>query len=57
MMWNEKNVIRKFLFRCSECECIFSVPFEEEQDIKDIEENVLILECGICKGRAVPLRD
>jgi Zn finger protein HypA/HybF involved in hydrogenase expression len=48
---------QKFLFRCDECECIFSVPFETEQDIQDVHDNLMILECGVCGGKAIPLRD
>jgi hypothetical protein len=50
----------KFLFICSGeegCGCIFSIPFEDEKEIEAVREGELVLECGICRGKAIPLRD
>jgi len=43
---------RKFLFRCEKCALILAVEIEDEEDLKQIENNKLVLECpcgGICR--------
>lgn len=43
---------RKFLFRCDDCQIILAVEFDEEEDLKKIQDNEMVLECpcnGICK--------
>ena len=47
---------RKFLFKCDDCGVIISFDFQEESDLKDIQEDKLILECG-CQGKCKVLRD
>jgi len=36
---------QKFTFKCSECGTIFAVEFEDENDIEDIRNDELQLEC------------
>jgi hypothetical protein len=46
------NIIRKFLFKCEKCGLILSAEFENNDDIKKIQENKMDFEChcgGICK--------
>lgn len=47
---------REFLFRCDECEMIVAVRFEESEEILDVQENKVVLECP-CGGRGIILRD
>jgi hypothetical protein len=47
---------RKFLFKCDECAMILSVEFEEEEDLKKIQDDEMVLECP-CEGRCKVLRD
>lgn len=54
MLFDEKK--RRFYFRCpkKDCKAIHSAEFEEEQDIQDIYEELLYLECE-CGGKATLL--
>jgi hypothetical protein len=45
-----------FLFKCDTCEAIISVDFEEEEDLEDVNNNKVILECP-CGGRCKVLRN
>jgi len=47
---------QKFLFRCEDCEMILSVDFEDEDDLKKVQEDKMALECP-CGGRCKVLRD
>lgn len=47
---------RKFLFRCEECETILSIEFEDEEDIKKVQQDKVLLECP-CGGNCKILRD
>jgi hypothetical protein len=47
---------RKFLFRCEDCNMIVSVEFEDEDDLADIQEDKIVLDCP-CQGRCKVLRD
>lgn len=47
---------RNFLFKCEECEIILSVDFDDEDDIKRVQENKVDLECS-CGGYCKVLRD
>ena len=47
---------RQFLFRCETCGMIIAVEFEEENDLQDIQDDKVILEC-ICQGKCKVLRD
>lgn len=47
---------RKFLFKCDECSTILSVEFEEEEDLENIQEDKIVLECP-CGGHSRVLRD
>ena len=47
---------KKFLFRCKECQMIISVDLEEEEDLKDVHEDKLVLSCP-CGGKSYVLRD
>ena len=44
------------LFKCDTCETIVSVDFEEEEDLKKINEDKVILECK-CGGECTILRN
>jgi hypothetical protein len=48
--------IRKFLFRCDICEIIISVDFDDEEDLENVQENKIELECP-CGGKCKVLRD
>ncbi len=48
--------MRKFLFKCEECETILSVEFDDEDDIKKVQEDKVDLECP-CGGYCKVLRD
>ena len=48
--------IRKFLFKCDACQMILSIEFEDEEDLKDVQDNKIELEC-VCSGKAKVLRD
>lgn len=47
---------RKFLFRCEECGTIVSAEFDEQDAVKKVEEDKVILECP-CGGPCQLLRD
>lgn len=50
------NDKRKFLFRCEDCLMVLSVEFEEEEDLKKVQEDKMVLECP-CNGACKVLRD
>jgi RNase P subunit RPR2 len=50
------GIRRKFLFRCEECKTILSVEFDDEEDIKNVEEDKVVLECP-CGAHCRLLRD
>lgn len=53
----KQNVsVNKFLFRCEECNLILSAEFEEEEDLKDVREDQIVLDCE-CGGKAHYLMD
>lgn len=47
---------RKFLFRCDDCEMILAVSFEEPEDLENIQDNKIVLECP-CTGKCRVLKD
>ncbi len=47
---------RKFLFRCEDCKMIISIDLEEEQDLEEVVEGRLVLDCP-CGGRSFVLRN
>lgn len=47
---------RKFLFKCEDCELILSVDFENEQDLLDVQDDKVVLECP-CGSKCFVLRD
>lgn len=47
---------RKFLFKCEECEMIIAVSFDEPEDLQDVQENKIQLECP-CGAHCKVLRD
>lgn len=53
-MFSEKK--RQFLFKCEDCSLIVSVDLEEKQDLEDVQDNKIELECP-CGGRCKVLRD
>lgn len=53
-MFDDKT--RKFTFRCDDCKQIMFSEFSDEDDITDILDNKLWLECD-CNGKAKLLRD
>lgn len=52
--WDEKT--RKFTFRCEKCKDVLASQFDDEQDIADVLDDVLWLECP-CSGKMRLLRD
>jgi Fe2+ or Zn2+ uptake regulation protein len=53
MLFNQSKHV---LFKCDECEAIVSVDFDDEDDIKKLNENKIILECQ-CGGESTILRN
>lgn len=45
-----------FLFRCVECKLILSAEFEEPEDLEDVRNDKLYLEC-LCGDKCWLLRD
>jgi hypothetical protein len=48
--------LRKFLFRCEDCQMIVSVEFDEHIDIEKVQEDKIVLECP-CGSHSKVLRD
>lgn len=53
-MFNDKKI--RFTFRCTDCQMIISSEFEDEDDIEDVRNDKLYLEC-LCTGKCSLLRD
>ena len=51
------SISRKFLFRCDHCEMILSVEFQDEEDLQNIQEDKMVLECPCEEGHCFVLRD
>lgn len=47
---------RKFLFKCDECETIINIELDDEDDLKKINNNEIVLECS-CGGQCEILKD
>lgn len=47
---------RKFLFKCEDCQMILSIELEEEEDLKKVQDDEMVLECP-CSGHCTVLRD
>lgn len=45
------------LFKCTECNLIVSVNFDNEDDIEKLNEDKIVLECSNCKGTCTILRN
>jgi hypothetical protein len=46
------NPIREFLFRCEKCSLILSAEFSDKEDIEEIEEDNVELDCpcgSVCR--------
>ncbi len=50
------HVKHEFLFKCEDCETILSIKLEDEEDLKKVQENKMILEC-VCGSKCFVLRD
>lgn len=48
---------RTFLFRCDDCQMVLSVDFEDKEDIEDIQNDKIELECPCHYGKCKVLRD
>ena len=46
----------KFLFKCQDCSTIFGVDFDDKEDIADVQEDKMDLQCK-CGGKCQVLRD
>jgi hypothetical protein len=53
MLFDKK---RKFLFKCEDCSMLLIIELEESQDLKDIQEDKMKLECP-CGSVCVVLRN
>lgn len=53
-MLSETN--RKFLFKCEECEMIISAEFDDPEDLEDLQEDKIQLECP-CGAHCKVLRN
>jgi hypothetical protein len=47
---------RKFLFKCEECNMIISVNFDDPEDLENVQEDKIQLECP-CGSHCYVLRD
>ena len=47
---------RKFLFKCEDCQMIMSVVFDDPEDLENIQEDKIHLECP-CGSHCHVLRD
>lgn len=47
---------RKYLFKCQDCQLILSAEFEEKEDLEDLQDNKMTLQCP-CDGKCIILRD
>jgi len=45
---------RKFLYRCDDCQMIVALEFSDSEDIEDIMNEKMILEC-VCQGKTHPI--
>ena len=52
----EDTTKTKFLFKCEDCGMIVSVDLEEEEDIKDAQEDKMMLSCP-CGGKSKVLHN
>lgn len=52
-MFNDKY---KFLFKCEECLMLLSVEFEDKEDLENLQENKIELECP-CGSKCYILRN
>jgi hypothetical protein len=50
------EITRKFLFKCEECELIMAVGFDDPEDLQNIQEDKIHLECP-CGAYCHVLRD
>lgn len=53
-MFNDKKI--RFTFKCGDCQMIISSEFDDEEDIEDVRNDKLYLECP-CGGKCYLLRD
>lgn len=53
-MYDAKKI--RFTFRCLDCKMIISSEFDDEDDIEDVRDDKLYLECP-CSGKCHLLRD
>ncbi len=53
-MYDAKKI--RFTFRCNDCKMIISSEFDDEDDIEDVRDDKLYLECP-CGGKCGLLRD
>jgi hypothetical protein len=53
-MYDAKKI--RFTFRCKDCKMIISSEFDDEDDIEDVRDDKLYLECP-CGGKCSLLRD
>jgi len=47
---------RKFLFRCEDCQMIISVNFDDPEDLENLQEDKIQLECP-CGAHCFVLRN
>lgn len=47
---------RSFLFRCESCQVILLMDFQSKEDLEDIQEDKIYLECP-CKHKCYVLRN
>lgn len=47
---------QKFLFKCDECSTILSVEFEEKEDLENLQDDKITLDCP-CGGQSSVLRN
>lgn len=50
------NQNKQTIFRCVDCQTIVFVEFDNEEDIKKLNENKIVLKCA-CGGESIILRN
>ena len=53
-MFDDKK--RQFIFRCVECSSLYFVEFEDEEDLRDVQEDKITLTCP-CGSESKILRN
>ena len=50
------SIVKEFLFKCDVCSMIVAAELEEQNDLDDVQNDKMILDCH-CGGKCKVLRD